>query len=75
VPGVLEIDKCFVRKMGWNFMRSCVGVDGGFHAPGMIWREEVKDVIKQTNRGCRCADYIGPPTSARDGQSGFPPVS
>jgi cation diffusion facilitator family transporter len=58
VPGVLEVDKCFVRKMGLEFYVDLhVGVDEtiSVHA-GHELAHEVKEAIKQTNP--RIADVL-----------------
>jgi cation diffusion facilitator family transporter len=58
VPGVIEIDKCLVRKMGLEFYVDLhVGVDGGMTVrAGHELAHEVKDAIKQTNP--RIADVL-----------------
>ena len=58
VPGVLEIDKCFVRKMGLEFYVDLhVGVDERISVrAGHDLAHEVKDAIRQTNP--RIADVL-----------------
>ena len=58
VPGVLEIDKCFVRKMGLEFYVDLhVGVDERISVrAGHDLAHGVKDAIKQTNP--RIADVL-----------------
>lgn len=58
VPGVLEVDKCFVRKMGLEFYVDLhVGVDAGISVrAGHDLAHEVKEAIKQTNP--RIADVL-----------------
>ena len=58
VPGVLEIDKCFVRKMGLEYYVDLhVGVDERISVrAGHELAHEVKDAIKQTN--LRIADVL-----------------
>ncbi|HSU86888.1 MAG TPA: cation diffusion facilitator family transporter [Chthoniobacterales bacterium] len=58
VPGVLEIDKCFVRKMGLEYYVDLhVGVDERISVrAGHELAHEVKDAIKQTNP--RIADVL-----------------
>ena len=55
VPGVLEIDKCFVRKMGLEYYVDLhVGVDERISVrAGHELAHEVKNAIKQTNTRCR----------------------
>jgi cation diffusion facilitator family transporter len=58
VPGVVEIDKCLVRKMGLEYYVDLhVGVDEGMTVrAGHDLAHEVKDAIKQTNP--RIADVL-----------------
>lgn len=58
VRGVLEVDKCFVRKMGLEFYVDLhVGVDAGISVrAGHDLAHEVKEAIKQTNP--RIADVL-----------------
>ena len=58
VPGVIEIDKCFVRKMGLEFYVDLhVGVDAGISVrAGHDLAHDVKKAIKQTNP--RIADVL-----------------
>jgi cation diffusion facilitator family transporter len=58
VPGVIEIDKCFVRKMGLEFYVDLhVGVDARISVrAGHDLAHEVKKAIKQTNP--RIADVL-----------------
>jgi cation diffusion facilitator family transporter len=58
VPGVIEIDKCFVRKMGLEFYVDLhVGVDSRISVrAGHDLAHEVKKAIKQTNP--RIADVL-----------------
>lgn len=58
VPGVLEIDKCFVRKMGLEYYVDLhVGVDERISVrAGHELAHEVKNAIKQTNP--RIADVL-----------------
>lgn len=58
VPGVIEIDKCLVRKMGLEFYVDLhVGVNEEMTVrAGHDIAHEVKDTIKQTNR--RIADVL-----------------
>jgi cation diffusion facilitator family transporter len=58
VPGVIEIDKCFVRKMGLEFYVDLhVGVDERISVrAGHDLAHEVKNAIKQTNP--RIADVL-----------------
>jgi cation diffusion facilitator family transporter len=58
VPGVIEIDKCLVRKMGLEFYVDLhVGVNEEMTVrAGHDIAHEVKDAIKQTNR--RIADVL-----------------
>jgi cation diffusion facilitator family transporter len=58
VPGVLEVEKCLVRKMGLSFYVDLhVGVDGGISVrDGHHIAHLVKDVIKQTDS--RIADVL-----------------
>ncbi len=68
VPGVLEIDKCFVRKMGLEFYVDLhVGVDETMSVrAGHDVAHEVKDAIKHANPGI--ADvlvHIEPAKAAR----------
>ncbi|MDQ3117494.1 MAG: cation diffusion facilitator family transporter [Verrucomicrobiota bacterium] len=58
VPGVIEIDKCFVRKMGLEFYVDLhVGVDERISVrEGHELAHKVKDAIKQTNP--RIADVL-----------------
>jgi cation diffusion facilitator family transporter len=58
VPGVLEIDKCFVRKMGLEYYVDLhVGVDERISVrAGHELAHEVQDAIKQTN--LRIADVL-----------------
>jgi cation diffusion facilitator family transporter len=53
VPGVLEIDKCFVRKMGLEFYVDLhVGVDETMSVrAGHDVAHEVKDAVKRANPG------------------------
>src|SRR3954463_1458578 len=58
VPGVLEVEKCLVRKMGISFYVDLhVGVDGAISVrEGHEIAHRVKDVIRQTDR--RIADVL-----------------
>jgi cation diffusion facilitator family transporter len=58
VPGVLEVEKCLVRKMGLSFYVDLhVGVDGGISVrDGHRIAHQVKDAIKQTDS--RIADVL-----------------
>jgi cation diffusion facilitator family transporter len=58
VPGVLEVEKCLVRKMGISFYVDLhVGVNGGISVrEGHAIAHKVKDAIKQTNT--RIADVL-----------------
>ena len=58
VPGVLEVEKCLVRKMGISFYVDLhVGVDGGISVrDGHHIAHQVKDAIKQTD--ARIADVL-----------------
>ncbi|MBA2270309.1 MAG: cation transporter [Chthoniobacterales bacterium] len=58
VPGVIEIDKCFVRKMGLEFYVDLhVGVDERISVrEGHELAHKVKDAIRQTNP--RIADVL-----------------
>ena len=58
VPGVLEVEKCLVRKMGLSFYVDLhVGVDGGISVrDGHRIAHLVKDAIKQTD--ARIADVL-----------------
>jgi len=58
VPGVLEVEKCLVRKMGISFYVDLhVGVDGGISVrDGHHIAHRVKDAIKQTD--ARIADVL-----------------
>ena len=58
VPGVIEIDKCFVRKMGLEFYVDLhVGVDERISVrAGHDLAHAVKDAIKHTNP--RIADVL-----------------
>jgi cation diffusion facilitator family transporter len=58
VPGVIEIDKCLVRKMGLEFYVDLhVGVDESISVrAGHELAHEVKDAIRQTNP--RIADVL-----------------
>jgi cation diffusion facilitator family transporter len=58
VPGVLEVEKCLVRKMGISFYVDLhVGVNGGISVrEGHDIAHKVKDAIKQTNT--RIADVL-----------------
>ncbi len=58
VPGVLEVEKCLVRKMGLSFYVDLhVGVDGGISVrDGHRIAHEVKDAIKRTD--ARIADVL-----------------
>jgi len=66
VPGVLNVEKCLVRKMGISFYVDLhIGVDGGISVrDGHHIAHQVKDAIKQTDR--RIADvlvHVEPATS------------
>ena len=58
VPGVLDVEKCLVRKMGLSFYVDLhVGVDGGISVrDGHHIAHQVKDAIKQTDS--RIADVL-----------------
>ena len=58
VPGVVEVEKCLVRKMGLSFYVDLhVGVDGGISVrDGHDIAHLVKDAIKQTD--ARIADVL-----------------
>jgi cation diffusion facilitator family transporter len=58
VPGVLEVEKCLVRKMGFSFYVDLhVGVDGGISVrDGHHIAHQVKDAIKRTDS--RIADVL-----------------
>jgi cation diffusion facilitator family transporter len=58
VPGVLEVEKCLVRKMGISFYVDLhVGVEGGISVrDGHHIAHQVKDAIKQTD--ARIADVL-----------------
>jgi cation diffusion facilitator family transporter len=58
VPGVLEVEKCLVRKMGISFYVDLhVGVDGGISVrDGHAIAHQVKDAIKATDP--RIADVL-----------------
>jgi cation diffusion facilitator family transporter len=58
VPGVLEVEKCLVRKMGLSFYVDLhVGVDGGISVrDGHHIAHQVKDAIKQADS--RIADVL-----------------
>jgi cation diffusion facilitator family transporter len=58
VPGVLEVEKCLVRKMGLSFYVDLhVGVDGGISVrDGHHIAHQVKDAIKRTDS--RIADVL-----------------
>ena len=58
VPGVLDVEKCLVRKMGISFYVDLhVGVNGGISVrEGHDIAHKVKDAIKQTNT--RIADVL-----------------
>ena len=58
VPGVLEVEKCLVRKMGLSFYVDLhVGVEGGISVrEGHLIAHLVKDAIKQTDS--RIADVL-----------------
>jgi cation diffusion facilitator family transporter len=58
VPGVLNVEKCLVRKMGISFYVDLhVGVDGGISVrDGHAIAHRVKDAIKQTD--ARIADVL-----------------
>ena len=58
VPGVVEVEKCLVRKMGLSFYVDLhVGVDGGISVrDGHDIAHLVKDAIKQTD--ARLADVL-----------------
>jgi len=58
VPGVLEVEKCLVRKMGLSFYVDLhVGVDGRISVrDGHRIAHEVKDAIKRTDK--RIADVL-----------------
>ncbi len=58
VPGVIEVEKCLVRKMGLSFYVDLhVGVDGGISVrDGHEIAHLVKDAIKQTDS--RIADVL-----------------
>jgi cation diffusion facilitator family transporter len=58
VPGVLDVEKCLVRKMGISFYVDLhVGVDGGISVrDGHDIAHEVKDTIKATD--ARIADVL-----------------
>lgn len=68
VPGVIEIDKCFVRKMGLEFYVDLhVGVDERISVrAGHDLAHAVKDAIKQTNP--RIADVLVHIEPAKAGQ-------
>jgi cation diffusion facilitator family transporter len=58
VPGVLDVEKCLVRKMGLSFYVDLhVGVDGGISVrDGHDIAHQVKDAIKRTDS--RIADVL-----------------
>jgi divalent metal cation (Fe/Co/Zn/Cd) transporter len=58
VPGVLEVEKCLVRKMGFSFYVDLhVGVEGGISVrDGHDIAHQVKDAIKRTDP--RIADVL-----------------
>jgi cation diffusion facilitator family transporter len=58
VPGVLDVEKCLVRKMGLSFYVDLhVGVDGGISVrEGHHIAHQVKDAIKRTDS--RIADVL-----------------
>lgn len=58
VPGVLNVEKCLVRKMGISFYVDLhIGVDGGISVrDGHAIAHQVKDAIKQSDR--RIADVL-----------------
>ncbi|HEV2805610.1 MAG TPA: cation diffusion facilitator family transporter [Chthoniobacterales bacterium] len=58
VPGVIDVEKCLVRKMGISFYVDLhVGVDGGISVrEGHDIAHQVKDAIKQTSS--RIADVL-----------------
>jgi cation diffusion facilitator family transporter len=58
VPGVLNVEKCLVRKMGISFYVDLhIGVDGGISVrDGHHIAHQVKDAIKQTD--ARIADVL-----------------
>ena len=58
VPGVLNVEKCLVRKMGISFYVDLhIGVDGGISVrDGHAIAHRVKDAIKQTD--ARIADVL-----------------
>src|SRR6266446_4199965 len=58
VPGVLDVEKCLVRKMGLSFYVDLhVGVDGGISVrDGHHIAHQVKDAIKRTDS--RIADVL-----------------
>ena len=58
VPGVLEVEKCLVRKMGLSFYVDLhIGVDGGISVrDGHHIAHQVKDAIKRTDS--RIADVL-----------------
>lgn len=58
VPGVLEVEKCLVRKMGLSFYVDLhVGVEGGISVrDGHAIAHQVKDAIKRTES--RIADVL-----------------
>jgi cation diffusion facilitator family transporter len=58
VPGVLDVEKCLVRKMGLSFYVDLhVGVDGGISVrAGHDIAHQVKDAIKRTD--ARIADVL-----------------
>jgi cation diffusion facilitator family transporter len=58
VPGVLNVEKCLVRKMGISFYVDLhIGVDGGISVRnGHYIAHQVKDAIKQTD--ARIADVL-----------------
>ncbi len=58
MPGVIEIDKCFVRKMGLEYYVDLhVGVNERISVrEGHELAHKVKDAIKQTNP--RIADVL-----------------